>query len=801
MAEQYQPWTWKIPESDESIKRNMIPRQDAYERVSGQAVYTRDVYLPGMLYAKILTSPYAHAKILSMDTSQAEALVGVRDILKFDDPDVADENNTGTSPNNILALPGISDFYNHPMGVVVVADSEEICDRALRLIKIEWEERPFILDMEESIKPDAPKIWSEVVRTRAADKGPNINGSREEEIGDIEKGFAEADKVIEYSIARAANSPAGVEAMACVTRWRGEFLDLWVHHQGNPQSSLSSSPSGRSGRVKGRKPNPAFTHWSKISVTLPYQGSWFGGLSWIGYSDLFVRLAVILAKRAAGKPVKLLYDESQFYLNGEETGSYKCKVGAKKDGTITACHWHMVGTRNPAVDKTPECTGIPNIRGTNVSACTNIGHISCFRDGSSASIGHQVMFDRVAAEFGLDPTEVALKNDGCRGHYWDWVTQYQKDNGFPQRWSLKEVIEKGKKAIDWDRKWHEPGARKLANGRMHGMGFMSINEWAWGTGSRLACLMLRDGKVAIVGMRCDMGIDSISSFRQCVAAALGLKYEDTVVQQHRSDNSMYRFSNPGGSQGTITTVPQLIIAAGELKQKILEAAITPRPSRMFGPPQPASFPDKKPEDLDIRDSVVFEKANPDNKKSITEVLGPSMDGDDPYIAHPIAGTVSGLTSDGKPDRTSYVMGRQAHFIEVEVDTETGQVEVTDAVCVNDVGHVFNPAGAMGQQYGGAIMAFGKSGTEEKVFCPNTGVGLNYDHMYYHIGTMNDYAPVQCILNESHLGYSAYGAYGIGENVGASLTAITSSAIYNAIGKWVLDFPTTPGKVLKALGKI
>jgi CO/xanthine dehydrogenase Mo-binding subunit len=222
---------------------------------------------------------------------------------------------------------------------------------------------------------------------------------------------------------------------------------------------------------------------------------------------------------------------------------------------------------------------------------------------------------------------------------------------------------------------------------------------------------------------------------------------------------------------------------------------------MFRPAQPALFPGKKPEDLDIKDSTVFEKANPGNKKSITEVLGPSADADNSGIAHPIAGTVSGLTSDGKPDRTNYVMSRQAHFIEVEVDTETGQVEITNAVCINDVGHVFNPAGAMGQQYGGAIMGFGRSATEEKVFCPNTGVGLNYDHMYYHIGTMNDYAPVQCILNESHLGYSAYGLYGIGENIGAGLSGITSSAIYNAIGKWVLDYPTTPDKVLKALGKI
>jgi xanthine dehydrogenase molybdenum-binding subunit len=799
MADSFQPWTWEIPASDESAKREMRSRQDAYERVSGKAVFTRDVYLPGMLYAKFLTSPYAHAKIVKLDTSQAEALIGVRDIVKYDDPDVMDENDTGAQQYNILTLQRTGDFYNHPMGVVVVADSEEICDRALRLIKIEWEERPFILNMEASLKPDAPKIWTEAVRFQPTAKEPNQYITREQEVGDVRKGFAEADKILEYTIKRAPNTTAGVEATVCVAQWRGEFLDVWVHQQSIPQSNLSSTGFTRVSPGR-RKANPALTHWNKITLTLPYQGAWFGGMNHLACSFLFVRLTAILARRV-GKPVKLLYDESQFYLNGEEMGAIKCKVGAKKDGTITACYWHMVGSRNPVFERTYECTGIPNIRGTQETAFTNMGHIMCFRDGSSASIPHQVMFDRVAAEFSLDPTEVALKNDGCRGHYWDWVTQYQKDNGFPQRWSLKEVIEKGKKAFDWDRKWHAPGTKRLANGRMHGMGFMSINQWTNTSGSTLASLMLHSGKVAIVGLRCNPGSDSESGFRQCVAAAMGLKYEDTVIHQHRSDNGMYRFAVPGGSMGTVMTVPQLIIAARELKQRILQAAITPRPGGMMFPAQPASFPGKKPEDLDIKDSMVFERANPGNRKPVVEVLGSSSESDNSGIAHPVAGAVSGLTSDGKPDQTYYFMARQAHFIEVEVDTETGQVEITNTVCVNDVGHCFNPEGAMGQQYGGAIMAFGRSATEEKIFCPTSGVGLNYDHMFYHIGTMNDYAPVQCILNESHLGYSAYGAYGIGENVGASLSAITSSAIYNAIGKWVLDYPTTPDKVLKALGKI
>ena len=147
------------------------------------------------------------------------------------------------------------------------------------------------------------------------------------------------------------------------------------------------------------------------------------------------------------------------------------------------------------------------------------------------------------------------------------------------------------------------------------------------------------------------------------------------------------------------------------------------------------------------------------------------------------------------------MSRQAHFIETEVDVETGMVLVTNIVCVNDVGHIFNRRGCEGQQYGGAVMGLGKSATEEKVYCPQTGVGLNFDHINYHLGTMNDYPTVQCFLNESHLGYGPYGSNGIGENIGAAMAGITSSAIYNATGKWILDFPITPDKVLKALEKI
>ena len=808
MAESIRPWTWKIPDSHESVKKD-ITRQDAHVRVSGKAAFTRDISLPGMLYAKILASPYSHAKIVNLDTSRAEALLGVRDILKYDDPDIAEENGNGADTAyyyNILALPGISDFYQHPMGVAVVADSEEICDRALHLIGIEWEERPFVLDMEDSAKPDAPKIMTEVVRQSRGAKEPNIVMADEREIGDVEAGFAEADTIIEYTIKRAMNSPAGVEAMACVARWQGDFLDLWVHDQGNPQGTLSSNPvlTGQYVPSRGGRPSLAFAHWSKIKVRYPYQGSWFGGISWLAYTALFIRIAAILAGRANGRPVKLLYDESSFYCGGDEAGTYTCKVGTKKDGRITAYHWHMAGVRNPAVDKTYECTSIPNIRGTQVWSLINRGHQACFRHGAASCVPHNVMFDQVAAACNLDPTEVALKNDGCRGHDWNWVTKYQNENDFPRRQSLREVIEKGKKAIDWDRKRHGPGERKLANGKMHGLGFMSVNQWHCGAGAMSifpsqACLFLRDGKVTIVGARCDMGGDAESAFRQCVASELGLKYTDTVLRERSSDNGTYYLAQPSGSSGTVNAAHQLIVAARELKKQILEraAASQPQTGFMFGSSSP--FVDRKPEDLDIRDSYIFDKANPDKRMPLREIGGGFLDNES-FISHPNTRSQIRVPMFGRGDDQPLIMARQAHFIEVEVDTETGLVEVTGIVCVNDIGHIFNPRGAMGQQYGGAVMGLGRSATEEKIYCPATGVGLNFDHIHYHLGTMNDYPAVDCILHEGHLGYAPYGAYGIGENVGASLSAITSSAVYNAVGKWVLDFPITPDKVLRALGK-
>jgi len=294
-----------------------------------------------------------------------------------------------------------------------------------------------------------------------------------------------------------------------------------------------------------------------------------------------------------------------------------------------------------------------------------------------------------------------------------------------------------------------------------------------------------------------MGMDTESGWRRGVAAESGLKYEDVLIQEQHVDNDAYVLAQPASSAGTVSAMPQLIQVARVLKRKILERAVGSKSA--FNQNQ-----SRKPEDLDIQDGMIFEKANPGKKWAINEVLGGRDSSSitvQPDEGSGRMGGMMGMMGGMMGMGQTYIMSRQAHFIEAEVDVETGLVIVTNIVCVNDVGHIFNRKGAEGQQYGGAVMGIGKSAMEEKVYCPKTGVGLNFDHINYHFGTMNDYPAVQCFLNDSHLGYGPYGSNGIGEDVGASMAAITFGAIHNAIGKWIHDFPITPDKVLKALGAI
>ncbi len=373
------------------------------------------------------------------------------------------------------------------------------------------------------------------------------------------------------------------------------------------------------------------------------------------------------------------------------------------------------------------------------------------------------------------------------------AVQVQKRVRFPDRDSLAECIEAGKKKIDWDNKWHPPGAQKLPNGKMHGLGFTWGHEWddVRGTGSA-AVWMENDGTVSIVSNHPDVGVNPWTTYCQVVADELGVPVQDVTIKPFDGDH-IFALMSPDGSCNLCSNAFIVRKAARKARALLLDLAIN-------------FFEGLSAEDLDIRDRFVFEKNKPENKKSIKEITAMSMPMHNAvgiWTEAPIVGWAwhqQGIWGDametGRPR-----LCRQAHFMEVEVDTETGQVAVTKVVNANDVGKAISPESVEGQMYGGTYMGVGRALTEEMVWDPQTGVLLNRNLLDYKIATIKDCPKADTAIVETVMGHGPYGTVGVGEDVATMIPALLGPAVYNAIGVWIDDFPITPDKVLKALGKI
>lgn len=795
---------WSFPEDPEfEIIGKPVPPKD-YEKVIGRAVYTSDVKLPGMLYAKWLLSPYAHARVKSVDVSALKDLPGVIDVLVCGDPSLASPRHpegigAGMSPlcpDWAFVLPSEAVFEGQPVGVAVCAESPEICDKALKLVKVEWELLPFILDRDEALKPDAPITqFFRNQRDNIVRELPMSGGETKYIQGNIEEGFKEADRIIEFEIRCGVNVPAGVEPFHCVAWLHDGYLDLWITHQLPQGMMLAVWPAAA---VAGVPMN-------RVRVYQAYKGATFGGVTFIGNGAIPVILATLFSKRT-GRPVKVLADWTNFSgITCEEEGRYTIKVGFKNDGTITAVQilsnvtHGYAGLTIPGSKKLPRASAIKNIYCESVYPYVNKAPAVCYKHGTAEVIPFVEIFNRVAAELGMDPTEVALKNDGCYGRpMHPDMDEIKREMGFPVRDSLRECIEAGKRAIGWDEKWHPPGAKRLSNGRYHGIGFAWTKVWRAGPEvpfKHYACVFFRrDGTVVIKGQRSLVGVSEPTTYCQVFAEESGLRYEDVTFDNQFLEAPMMTPGGSGGLQWNSAIMKELGV---KTKQKILEVA--------------AKHLKKQPHELDVRDSVVFEKANPQNKIHVRDLIaryyhefhaGIWADGwsyvrgieERPRFIMP------GIEEELKQKQKVYFWGRQAAFMEVEVDPETGEVEIKNLVIVNDVGKVINPHGVAGQQVGGVYMGLGRAWTEEIIYDPLTGVKLNDDLSQYYVLSMGDIFPIHCIAVETRLGFGAYGNFGIGENPCCLIRAALRSAIYNAIGKWINEDPITPDKILKALGK-
>ncbi|MBP1731409.1 MAG: aldehyde oxidase and xanthine dehydrogenase molybdopterin binding protein [Deltaproteobacteria bacterium] len=785
-------------ESYNVVGKRFIRRKDGYEKASGSAVYTADVNLPGQLWLRILTCPYPHARIKSMDTAKAQRLPGVRALLRYDDPELPERADVsghwgrgaeGYEP--VLNRCGY--WQGMPLGVAVAADTEEIANNALKLVEIEWEERPFNLDQEEALKPGAPLTNPEAF--------PNGNfvlptQQREPQVvhGNPDEGFKEADRIIEWRMRKDKENWVGPERPCGLFKWNGEHPELWLKHQ---RPHLAKRQLAEYFKI------PV----SAVTIHCFYQGGSFGGWTQMALNMQPNIIAGIFSKRT-GKPVKWQFTRREDFCGaGIDNARYHVRVGFKNDGAITAVAATSWFARKgfAHLGHFVENTRVRHILQESNGAVCNIMPGSAFRcEQNMNALCLGAVLNRVAEALGMDPTEVALKNDGAEGHTIAELSKHRRELGFSDRDSLKECLEAGKKAIDWEKKWHKPGTKRLPNGKMHGIGFTFTHEWSDSAGASAMGIRIErdDGSARILGQRCDNGCAAETAYCQIAADELGFRYED--VQYRPFEEGGFTPMTPDSSTNMAVNGYAIRNAARQLKRKILEIATTPRiperPDMGYYPP----FADYKPDDLDIKESVVFVKADPAKRMTMAELVRPAY-----MMGKMDIGSTEPLFAWGWHNRHGQYMGppgprpifvRQAHFVEVEVDPETGQIDVTRVVNANDVGKAINPDAVEGQQYGGSVMGVSRARTEDTIYCPKTGVVLNGNLIDYKINTMLDCGPIDTIIIETGMGYGPYGSTGIGEDVATVVPTALYAAVHNAIGAWV-DMPLTPDRVLRALGKI
>ncbi|MBW1667287.1 MAG: xanthine dehydrogenase family protein molybdopterin-binding subunit [Deltaproteobacteria bacterium] len=787
--DKYAPKEFKV------LGRRGITRIDGYKKAAGKAIYTRDIQLPGMLYAKFLTSPYPNARISKMDTSKAENLPGVRAVLRYDDPEVFGRRVVTTYGGCEDMLAGYAYFEGQQIGAVVAADTEQIAREALKLIDVEWDVRPFVLDPEGALRSGAPLARPEWADNNLNEVPPSPL-SEVFRIGNVEAAFEQADKVIEFKAVRRYHGGADTELPCGIVRWEGDCLELWLHHQHPYEHKWTMH------KYLGVPMN-------KIKVNAPYNGGMYGGWNWIAYSQIATGITAILAKRTA-RPVKWVFDRREDFVFGSADAMVTYfKVGANKDGTISSVKLKSFyeNTGFWAETHLLENTRIPNIEAENVTARVNKGPtiaLRCEQLPGCFVMAH--VFNHVAAELDMDPTEVALKNDGAEGKDINYLNKFKRKHGFPLRDSLRECIEAGKKAIGWDKKWHPAGAKELPNGKMHGMGFIWSHEWDDNRGAGVAGVFIQqDGSANIVAFRTDIGVNAETTYCQVVAEELGMKFEDVFFRQQ--DDVYLPLMTPDGSCNLTTNSYVLRKAARKAKRRLLELATTEVHliERNIAP----AFPGMQPEDLEVKGSEIFVKSDPSKRKKIAEVvkdMDGSMNWGLEYAAiqctthAPVFAWAYHRQGRYGTEPGRHRLCRQAHFCEIEVDTETGKIEIKKIVNVNDVGKALSPEAVEGQQYGGTYMGIGRNLNEEYVWDPCSGVLLNGNLLEYKWATMLDIGEIETIIVETGMGYGPYGTVGIGEDVATITTYLLESAVFNAIGKWIDDGPITPDKVLKALGK-
>ena len=552
------------------------PRIDAVERVSGQARFSRDMKLPGMLYAKVLRSPYPHAYIRRIDVSKASQLPGVRAIVTHENAQVVWGSGSvsgGRQYNDAVKAITLHKRYifNNPVKFVgdsvaaVAAVSRHVAEEALRLIEVEYDELPFVLEPEAALEPGAPRIWPE------GNLCPDVNNKIEPmqtTRGDVEKGFAEADRVFEGRFSTSFVHNAQMEPRSALAHWEGEKLTLYTPSQGISNCRHDTA------RDLGLADH-------QVRIICNYMGGGFGNKNQNQDADL---IAATLSRRA-GAPVMLEFSRRDDWLgvHGRWPTVQYYKVGVKQDGTLTSLQLNSFSGMGPYRKNSGGVSGIevytcPNVQRSIYPVYTNRTTSGNFRGPGDTQgfFGIQSMMDDVAYKMGIDPVEFALKN----------MRRPTVESPFTN-YTLDQCIEQGAELFDWKRRRKEiPGSDTGPVKRGAGFGFMMFRAGV-GTSSAILRVDARGKYTLYVGVT-DIGPGAKTTMGMIAAEALGVPLTEVTVVSGDTDHCPYSVGE-SGSRTTIQTGLAVTEAAKDLKSQIaikglplgdavLIASATPTPS-------------------------------------------------------------------------------------------------------------------------------------------------------------------------------------------------------------------------------
>ena len=734
-------------------------RPDGVDKVTGRARYGDDMSMPGMLHCKVLRSRHAHAKILSIDTSKAAALKGVKAVLTSAEipdhplskpPYAPIINDMHDISRNVMARDKV--FYDGHAVAAVAATSERIAKAALELIEVKYEVLPHVLDPIDAAQPDAPILHEDqftFLGDKTSEMPSNLFRSSVGERGDLDQGFGEADVILERDFSSEPVHQGYIEPLACVASTSEDgCVELWTTTQGHfVIRALCSSLLN--------------IELAKVRVTASEIGGGFGGKNTVYGEPVAIRLS-----QMTGRPVRMVMSRTEvFRASGPTVGSRThIKMGVKKDGTITAAEvetWYQAGAfkgapTGRAVETYFSSYTIPNMKATVHDVCVNRPKVAAYRAPGApmAAFAAEGIINELANSIGMDPVDIRLKNA---------VTEGDQSLGGSVYGSigLIEVLNQTKNHPHYSAPLGPNQGRGLALGYwMHGGGLSSVSAH-----------LLDDGSVTVATGNPDIG-GSRSSMRVMAAEELGIDIE--LIKPIVADTGSMGYSHlTAGSRTTFATGWAVINSVREIIEKlcILAAKIW---------------------DIDVKD-VSWEAGHAVSTKS-GDIIKPLSLKALASMATKMGGAIAGH-SEINAGGTGAAFCLQ--LVDVEVDPETGSVTPLRHTVIQDVGRAISPDYVEGQMQGGAVQGIGWALNEEYVY-DDQGRLQNTGFLDYRMPVASDVPMIDTVIVEVPNPNHPYGVRGVGEPTLVSAPAAVANAVENAIGKPMSSLPLSPPKVLKAV---